>query len=248
MNAFERYNIRHLSASSLNTWANQPALWVPQYLMGRRSPVGCAAYRGTAAEAGIVKGLLNPDEAVEACQAHALAEYDRLSALSADSRREKERAAVPGIVASGIVELRKYGVPDIVQGKIERTLPGVPVPFIGYVDIHWTAHGITLDIKSQLRLSSEISTSHNRQVSLYIHGTNHEGRIAYCAPSKIGVYRVENQDEHIEALINIAQRLERFLSISPDPKFLASLLCPDVDSFWYSDPSTRAMAKEVYGL
>ena len=248
MNAFERHGIHHLSASTVNLFAAEPALFVAEKLLKRRGPVGAAAHRGTASEAGIVMGLLDPTAAIADCQAHATAEFDRLTIFSGDPRRQKERDAVPCIVASGITELRQYGIPTGVQVKVKRKLPGVPLPWIGYIDIQWDQHGITLDIKSQLRLSSEISPSHARQVSLYVHDTNNQGRIAYCTPAKIGVYALENTQDHIAAMINVAQRLERFLSISDDPMVLAGIVVPDVDSFYYSDPVTRATAREIYGL
>ena len=57
MNAFERHGIAHLSASSLSTFAAQPALWCMEKLLKKRGPVGCSAHRGTAAETGIVMVL-----------------------------------------------------------------------------------------------------------------------------------------------------------------------------------------------
>jgi hypothetical protein len=146
--------------------------------------VGCAAHRGTAAEAGIVHGLLKPDAPHQECQDIAIAEYDRLTALSGDPRRAKERDAVPAIVASALPTLREYGIPDGVQVRIEKRLKGVPVPFLGFVDVRWSQHGMLLDIKSQLRLSSEISPSHARQIALYAHGTNDAAGIAYCTPAE----------------------------------------------------------------
>lgn len=248
MSGFDTHNIRHLSASSVNTFARQPALWVMEKLLGARTKVGASAHRGTAAETGIVHGLLDPAMAIEDCRAAGLREFDRLTALSADPRRTKEREAVPAIIATAIPELRQYGIPDMVQTKIERWLPGVPVPFIGYVDLGWTEHGITLDIKSTLRLPSVISIDHARQVSLYVHGTNHEGRIAYCTPSKIGVYRLQDTARHVGDVVNITGIMERFLSVSPDPKVLAGLVCPDLDSFYYSDPTTAALARVTFGF
>lgn len=61
MNPFETHGIKHLSASSLNTFAAEPAMWVLQKLAGKQTPAGYAAHRGTASESGIVAGLLNPD-------------------------------------------------------------------------------------------------------------------------------------------------------------------------------------------
>jgi hypothetical protein len=248
MNAFERHGITHLSASSINLYAAQPALWVMQRLLKKSGPVGAAAHRGTAAETGIVHGLLNPAAPIEECQAAALAQYDSLTALSGDPKRVKERDAVPAIVATALPELRGYGIPDEVQHRIEVTLPDVPVPFLGFVDLGWSSHGITLDIKSTLRLPSTISTAHARQVGIYLHGTNREGRVAYCTPGKIGVYRLEDAGTHVAAVANIAKRLERFLAVSNDAAELAAMLVPDIDHFYLNEPITRALVREVYGL
>lgn len=248
MNAFQRHGIGHLSASSLSTFAAEPALWVMEKLLKRRGPVGCAAHRGTAAETGIVHGLLNPDAAIEDCQAKALAEYDQLTALSGDPKRQKEREAVPAIVATAIPALRPYGIPDGVQLKIERRLDGVPVPFIGFVDLRWGQHGMLLDLKTQLRLSSEISPAHARQVALYAHGTNDAAGICYATPQKVGIYRLENAADHTAAMANIAKRLERFLGVSSDPHELAGIVCPNWDSFYWNEPHTRALGREIFGF
>lgn len=248
MNAFHRHGIKHLSPSSINTFATQPSLWLMEKLLKRRGVVGCAAHRGTAAEAGIVHGLLNPDAAIEDCQALALTEYDSLSALSGDPKRQKERDAVPAIVATAIPELRKYGIPDGVQLKIERHLDGVPVPFIGFIDVRWSQHGMLLDIKTQLRLSSEMSDPHARQVSIYAHATNDAAGIAYCTPQKIGIYRLEDAAGHTAAAISIAKRMEAFLSLSDDPAVLCAAVCPDFDHFFWREPHTRALGKETFGF
>ena len=248
MNGFEMHGIGHISVSSLNTWKWQPALWVCERLLKQRGSVGAAAHRGTASESGIAHGLLNPTAAVEECQQIALAEFDRLTALSGDPKRAKEREAVPGIVATGLAELRQYGVPDEVQKRIEVTLEGVPVPFLGFQDFGWSNFAITLDLKTQLRLSSEISSAHAAQVALYCHGTNREGRVAYVTPSKVGVYRLTDAAEHTAALANVAQRLERFLRLSRDPHELAALVTPDFDHWMWSDPVTRATGRQVFGF
>lgn len=244
----EKHGIGHLSASSVNLFAAEPALWVAQKLLGKRTPVGCAAHRGTAAEDGIVHGLVNPDADIAECQDIALAKYDVLAALSGDPRKAKEREAVPGIVACAIPELRQYGPPEEIQQRIEVRLDGVPVPFFGYLDLAWVRHGITMDLKSQLRLSSQISTAHARQVGLYLHGTNREGRVAYCTPQRIGVYRLEDAASHVEAVRQVALRMERFLSLFTSAEDAASVLVPDFDSFYWGDSITREMGREVYGF
>ena len=50
---FARHGIDHLSASSCNLFACQPAMWIAERLLRRAAPVGASAHRGTAIEAGV---------------------------------------------------------------------------------------------------------------------------------------------------------------------------------------------------
>ena len=77
-NSFIRHGIEHLSPSTLNTWAAQPAIVVLEKLLHRRgNGVSMAALRGTASEAGIVAGLMDPHMDQVECQDIALREFDR---------------------------------------------------------------------------------------------------------------------------------------------------------------------------
>lgn len=222
-------------------------LFIMEKILGIRGRVGCAAYRGTASEAGVTAGLQKLDMPIPECQELALKEYDRLSALSTDLNREKEREAVPGIVEQALEELRPYGAPSHVQKEIIWQHPDLPVPFKGYIDFMWEDHGIILDMKSQLRLSSEVSVQHARQVALYgaAISDNYDLRIAYCTPKKRAVYRVENAKQHLDALVSIAQRIDRFLALSPDPQELLKLCVPNTTSFYANDPDTRQKIFEL---
>lgn len=163
-NAFERHGLDHLSASSINLFVAQPAMWAMQKLLGHKSRVGAAAHRGTAVEAGVEMGLFDPALPLEACQEAALARFNQLTALSADPNVEKERAGIASAVAIALGELRQYGIPGSADGtrqhRIEVELPGVPVPFIGWLDFWYPDHGIIIDLKTQGRLSSKISDPH----------------------------------------------------------------------------------------
>jgi len=248
MNPFETHGIKHLSASSLNTWAAEPALWVLQKLAGKQTPAGFAAHRGTASESGIVSGLLNPDMPIVEAQQIALDQFDSLSAMSKNPKAVKERAAIPGIVEQGIKKLRVAGIPDEVQQKIEVFLPDISVPLIGFVDLGWTRHGIRLDVKSKLRMPSDIEQAHRRQVGLYIHGTNNTGRVAYFPPTQEMVFALEEAPRYVEELRQIAIRMQNFLSLSDDREKLIRSCVPNYNSFYWSDEYTRQMGKEVFGV
>lgn len=248
MNPFEAHGIKHLSASSLNSWVMDPAQWVMTRLAGKKIPVGFAAHRGTAAESGIVAGLLEPERPIVECQQVGLNEFDKLSFGVKDPKALKERAAIPGIVEQGIKKLRTAGIPNEVQTKIEVTLPGIAVPFLGFVDLGWTHHGIRLDIKSKLKMPSDIEMPHKRQVSLYIHGTNCTGRVAYFTPTQEMVFVLEDNARHLEELRQIAIRLQNFLALSDDREKLIASVVPNYSSWTWADAYTRGVGRETFGV
>jgi hypothetical protein len=256
--AFTRHGIDHLSASSLNLWAAEPALWAMERLLGYRTPLGVLAARGKAVEHGVNLGLTRPDLSAGDCATAALAEFDREMALSPDERREVERANIPGYVANALAELRQYGTPTAYQHRIEIRLEDVPVPVVGYIDWLFEQHGLIVDLKTGERLPSAISDSHGRQGAIYARAHGNFGmRFAYAKPvagkkdgRAIAVYEMSGDDVrlHLGALREIALRLGRFLALSNDPRELAGLLVPDFDDFRWSNPAVRAQGAAVYGF
>ncbi len=251
--SFERHGIDHLSASSINLFVAEPAMWAMQKLMGRKSSVGAAAHRGTSIEVGVEMGLFEPDAPIEACQELAQARFNQLTVLCGDPNRDKEFAAIAPSVAIALKELRQYGVPSAADGarqhRIETPIEGVGVPFVGWLDFWFQDHAIIVDLKTQLRLSSKISDPHARHGAIYqaAHG-NAEIRFAYVTPQKIGVYRLDDPRTHLNAVAHIAQSIERFLGLCDDPEELTRSLSPNFDSFYWNDPTTRALGREVWGF
>ena len=62
MNGFTKHNIDHLSASSINLWANAPDVWVMSYLFGLRTPMVPAPWRGICVEDAVVETLMGGSE------------------------------------------------------------------------------------------------------------------------------------------------------------------------------------------
>lgn len=252
MNAFEQHGIGHLSASSVNLFIAQPALWACSYLMKRRTAVGPAAHRGTAIEAGVEAGLFDPDMPIAACQKTAQEKFHTLTRLSADPRIEKERDTIDGSVAVALAELRQYGVPEAPadgrQHKLDIRLDGIPVPIIGFLDFIWPQHGIIVDLKSTARVPSEISEAHARQGALYLrHGSNLQCRFGYVSAKKIAVYVLEDPAAHIASFVQAAQAIERLLSLSDDGEKITRCFAPDLSSFYWGDQSARRIAQEIWG-
>lgn len=252
MNAFETHKIDHLSASSVNLFIAQPALWAASYLMKMRTAVGPAAHRGTAIECGVEAGLFDPELPIEECGQIALAKFHSLTRLSADTRIEKERDTIIPSVAIAIAELRQYGLPDKPedgrQHKIEVNLEGVPVPVIGYLDFKWSSHGIIGDLKTTSRIPSEISDAHARQGAIYTHsGSNMQTRMIYVSKSKIAVYGVDDVDARLKEFVRAAKAIEQLLSLSDDSEKLTHCFAPDMSSFYWGDSSARAVADKIWG-
>lgn len=258
MNGFEMHGIGHLSPSSLNAYATEPALWVMERLLGKRAPVGCAAHRGTAAEHGVSlhlfsRATLDAGLSVSECQQAALKEYDKLTALNGDAKRADERDAVPGLVATGIEALAPYGIPTPPpsgqhQHKVEVRLEGVPVPVLGFQDFVYDQHGMVVDLKTSLKLASAINAAHARQGAIYVAGTNREMRFTYCTPKKHATYKLEDVADHLAALTQIAVRLERFLRLSRDPLELAGLVVPNYDHFYWNSDLARSNGRATFGF
>ncbi|MGB6538635.1 MAG: PD-(D/E)XK nuclease family protein [Xanthobacteraceae bacterium] len=255
---FSRHGIEHLSASSLNLWAAEPAIWVMERLLGLRSPQLALMARGKAVEDGVHAGLIDKSVPVEKCIERALATYDREMTLNPDERRTSERESIPGYVEHGLNELRQYGVPSAYQDRVELRLDDVAVPIIGFIDWRFDDHGLIVDLKTSERLPSAISPSHARQGAIYAraHG-NYGMRFAYVKPTvgkkdgrAVVVYELDRGeiDRQLAALRQIAIRLERILNLSSDPRELCGLIVPDYERFHWNNPITRARGAEIFGF
>lgn len=246
MSGLKLHKIEHVSASSLNLFAAEPAMWVMERLMKMRSPVGPAAHVGTAVEHGVEWALLHHDERYDALP-RALERYDELASDI------EAKGKIAGMLEQALRQLEPYGKPDVPedgrQHRVEIALDGVPVPCIGYTDFVFHSHGIVVDLKTSATLPSAIKVSHARQGAVYAKAfSNYAMRFCYATPKKSAVYVLENPADHLAALANIARRLDRFLAVSADPAELAAIVCPDYDSFYWSSPEARANGLKVFGF
>jgi hypothetical protein len=258
MNAFARFNIDHLSASSLNLYAAEPALWVMERLIGLKSSGSAIMARGKAVEAGVHLALTRPNLTIDAAITEGLRTYDLEMALVPDARREDEKQQIPGYIKFAVEELRPYGVPTAYQDKVSVTLEGVPVPIIGYIDWRFDQHGLIVDLKTSERLPSGISAAHGRQGAVYANAHGNYGmRFAYAKPTPnkkdgkaVAIYEMSGEERrsHLSALKQIALRLHRFLSLSHDPHELAGLVCPNYESFYWNNAQTRANGEKLFGF
>src|SRR3954469_17173594 len=101
-----------------------------------------------------------------------MVKYDTLMALSPDARRERYRETISEMVRRALAELRPYGVPSGVQGRVEWMPDGLRLPVIGFYDFEWSQHGIIVDLKTTEKLPFQIKVSHARQAAFYAASDN----------------------------------------------------------------------------
>ena len=238
---------RH-SPSALNLFCASPSMFVLERILGHKQPVGSPAHRGTAVEAGVTYGLQRPSTTLQDCAAVAHLKYLEVSALSGDPRREDYAKTITVMVERALEELRPYGIPDDTQGFVEWHPDDLKYPIVGYYDFAWYERGLIIDLKTTDRMPKEIKPAHARQVAFYCSSNNMAGHLTYITPKLRTTYRLENIDEHRNALHQIARRCEAFLELSDDPEFFVSITAPDTESFYWQPPAARAQAFQVWRI
>lgn len=251
MNGFETHGIRHSSVSQINTWEANPALWVAEKLLGKKRSASPAMWRGIAVENAVVDCVTETRDLPDAINA-ALEFYDDKITL-ADEKSEKERAAIDPMTRLAVDELKAFGKPDFsVAGEQEKVEvicsgDGWKLPIIGYLDLVYPEHGLVVDLKTTFRLPSSMTVGHRRQRCLYDRCTGNQSvKFLYVTPKKFGWLEDGDVDEELAAIKAHLNRLERFLSISDDPEYLASIVPVDPSHFYWGD--CIDMRKEVFGL
>lgn len=240
---FAKFGIKHLSVSSLNLYRAEPARWVAQYLYGVKDGSNPAIWRGNAVEAGLNHALAgaNDDEAV----IMALANFEQEAKGEVADDIDAERANIPGMVKLVANNLRPLGRPLTTQRRIERMLPGIEVPLIGYTDYEWDE--FVVDLKSTLRMPSEPRGDHAVQIISYADTLNKRPGLIYVTPKKYQRFASEHFDAEAArwTLRRCALALRITLEVAADREEMASLMVPKFDDFRWKPESIKA-AREIW--
>ncbi len=237
MNPFTAHGIQHLSASQLTTFASDPSRWFATKVLGYRSPSSAAMERGKAVELGAVLALKGDSR--DGAVAKALASYDkatRFGNILGDIPAERDNIAP--MIDQLLPALAKFGEPEWPEGdgqlKVEIAIrygPGEDqtIPIMGYVDIPYVDR--IIDIKSTLRIPSDMSFAHRIQASIYARTTNKPVQFLYGSPKKTLLLEDSDTVASQAAVRAIVQRMAAFLSLSADKEILAAA-CPVIVDGW----------------
>ena len=215
MNGFEKHNIDHLSASSINLWANAPDVWVMQYLHGVRTPMGPAPWRGICAEDAVVEILSggNERQAID----KALAKFDKRF-LIGNEATTKERELIEPMVQLAYEHLMEFGKPEFPEdGKQEKISitakgDGWSIPVIGYLDLVFPQHGVVIDLKTTTRVPSTMSAEHQLQRAIYQKAKGNMGvKFLYVSAKKANMLEDGDVNETLAKAKKQIGRMEAFL-------------------------------------
>ena len=243
MDPFAKHGIDHLSVSSLALFRNEPALWVARYLYKVKDESGVPAWRGNAVEAGLNQALAGEDD--DTSIAVALSNFEKEANGEVTDEIEAERANIPSMVRLVATNLRPLGRPLTTQRRVERCIPGIEVPIIGYVDYEWDE--FIVDLKSTLRMPSAPRGDHAVQVVSYGDTLNKRPGLIYVTPKKFQRFNQDSMDldDARWVLRRSALALRITLEVAADREEAAQLQVPKFDDFRWSD-ATKQAAREIW--
>jgi len=251
-NPFEIHGIGHLSASSINTYIQDPCMFIMRYLYKHRGASNPAMWRGTVVDEGIGEALTSKKSNKRIIK-ESIARFDGLYDYHKKNteinleKLSKERSLIPTYLDIAIPYYQEMGKPLSYQKEINLYLDDIPVPILGYIDVQY--EGLVRDIKTVSRLPSVIPDTVNRQLSIYAKAEDSDAMVDYVyvttKKAEMISMQVENIDEHIKTVRSVASAIMNLLSYSNDKNQIASLFYPNYDSWLWGKDEIK-LAKTIW--
>jgi hypothetical protein len=179
--------IEHWSASSLNMLAICPRQWQARYIWQRKEAPGAALILGTANHSAMGFNLLDKIETGsdlplsdvvqyfnDEAWPSALEERGGAGEVQWDDGPEAQRALGTKMVEAYHVNVAHRIEPAQVEARIDVTVPGVPVPVIGYVDVVQRGVRPIIDMKTSAKKRTDLKPDWRLQGRIY--------QLAYMRP------------------------------------------------------------------
>tara|TARA_R100000234_G_C4960887_1_gene161734 strand:+ start:193 stop:936 length:744 start_codon:yes stop_codon:yes gene_type:complete len=240
---FNAHGINWLSPSSINTYINDPPMWVLRYLFKVKSPSGAAAVRGNALEFALEKKFSEG----EMDYANLEAKFMTLCAesmIALDTKSAQKEMKTLNSFGEVIDKSFDYDNLETYQEKVEVKLNDVSIPILGYIDFRFKDR--IVDLKTTTRMPAEPTEAQKRQMALYSMAyPNNKIDLFFASPKDHRKFTLDNLSEYKKQLEKVAHTIQRFLSISNDKYELASLVYPNFDS-WTWGSKMKEEAKKIW--
>lgn len=232
---------RH-SASAINSFLGYRSAWYLNKICGIRVPVGGAAHRGTAIEAGINHYIENDDISIEDCIKHALEVFEKES-LGCTPDFDMRQSVGPCVIA-GIKSFEDRGYlldPPTLQAEINTMLPGCNVNLYGKLD--YLFNDRVVDNKVVSKTPKSLKQDYVVQGAIYRFATKLPVYFHFIVPQKTGIKIVEIKltDEEYKKGLELAslaaQSIETIFENLPsmDGELLKALFFSSPEKLWSYD-------------
>lgn len=255
MNGFEKHGLKHSSPSALNMWADCPGAWCARYLFGKQFSFGVAPQIGVLVEEVCARALMEEmtlDEAIEQAEKT----FNKNNAFNTNQRDLARITDIRAMSVHALEALKPYGKPVFEhcimngrkQEKIELICNGDvwKMPVIGFLDFVYPDHGLVIDLKSTLRIPSEMSEAHKRQAAIYQQAVGNKAvKFLYVSPKKSSLLDAGDTAPILANVKAILNRQEAFLRLH-DAETIRKIVPINTSSFYWN--GSENILKELYGI
>ena len=258
-NSFEAHGIDHLSASSINTYIDDPCMWIMRYLFNFRNGGSPAMWRGTSIDHAIGayfgysdKKADNLDTAISFAKDEFKNLYEAQKKYYPEQTIDldkyiKELKSLTKFTSTALNFYHKLGQPTDYQKEINLYLEDLPIPIRGYIDLQYK--DTIRDIKTTARYPNDVSSNHARQMSIYAKAEDCLSILDYVyvttTKQEVVSKPVTNVDEHIKVVERVALSIMKLLAYSNDKYEIASLFYPNFDDWKWSEEEIK-FAKTIW--
>lgn len=243
----------HFSASQINQFLAEPALWCLRRFWNVKGDVGPGAWRGTACEAALDVALYRPETPADELLATAIRCFDKEAQGLVTDKIEKERGQIERYLANMNGLAKQFGVPLARQVRIEWWPEGFDVPVIGWVDYSFETGDV--DLKTTGRKPSftpngliRDKAEHLRQMAIYNAARDKPQTLCYLTPANEPILYPVSEEEMAAALAEVkaAVRAMQRINAAADADDIAQFFPPRDTAGFRWDDITREKAKEVW--
>ena len=252
MEALKKFKIQHLSASSLNLFLNNPALWVLQYIYGFKFKTNEKALRGTLIERGVNIILSKNDDPIKTADYMYNDFVNECERLKIDKKDyEQQEQFIKKAIVALPKHLSQYGKLIGYQQQIGYDYKGIHLK--GYTDFEFDKP-VRIDLKTTNKIN--VTIGHKISQSIYSTATNMENKLFYVKvlktkPIEVMEYKLTDEDNiKIPLLIHSAiENINYLCGVASSKDDFKRLITPNPDDFYWNKAEDKVKArKDIWGF
>ena len=252
-NPFKVHGIEHFSPSMINTFVNDPVLFILKYVYKHKGYSNSSAVRGHTVEK-VLNQYLDNKQLITEDEIKGLftsmvsdAQYNCDKDELKSDKYSKELGLLNDYYNVGVDFLSTddwfFAKPTGYQNQIIIKDDDFPIPIMGYIDFIFDDK--IVDLKTSGKMPSKLTENIYRQMAIYsLAVPNKDSVVVYITPKKSQEFTIPTIDMiyYKNQVKQIMFNIQKFLSVSADPQELASLLYPNFDDWrWTDDLKIEAM-------